>query len=115
MNNPLTEKKYIVIFLQLGSPSSPSRKDVKKYLRAFLGHPRVVDLPRFLWKMILNLIILPFRAGKSARKYRSIWKEGQFPLTKISNQFLEILADLEALGVLMILELRVEDRDHGDK
>ena len=42
-------------------------------MREFLSDPRVVEIPRLLWLMILHGIILRFRPAKSAAKYASIW------------------------------------------
>ena len=40
---------------------------MRRYLKQFLSDRRVVELPRALWWLVLRLIILPFRASKSAR------------------------------------------------
>jgi ferrochelatase len=69
--------KTAVILINLGTPDKPSRKAVARFLSEFLGDKRVIDLA-YLWRKILvNLIIVPFRAGKSAELYRQVWtKEG---------------------------------------
>lgn len=72
--------KTKVILAQLGSPKSPSVSDVRAFLKEFLGDPRVVDAPRWLWFLILNLFVLPFRPKKSARAYARIWDGKSFPL-----------------------------------
>ncbi len=53
MQNVLThpKRKTKVVFVQLGSPENPTPKAVRKYLRAFLGDPRVVDINPWLWKI----------------------------------------------------------------
>jgi ferrochelatase len=76
-----------IILAQLGSPASPSKKDVKIYLKRFLLSRRVVDVPRFIWWFVLNFFILPFRAKTSANKYSKIWDGNEFPLVKYSNSF----------------------------
>jgi ferrochelatase len=53
---------------------------VRRYLKQFLSDPRVVEIPRAVWWFILNLIILPFRSGQSAKKYESIWTREGSPL-----------------------------------
>jgi ferrochelatase len=53
---------------------------VRRYLKQFLSDPRVVEIPRAVWWFILNLIILPFRSGQSAKKYASIWTREGSPL-----------------------------------
>ncbi len=73
--------------VQLGSPKSPSVKDVRAYLKEFLGDPRVVDSNPTLWKLILYLFILPFRPKRSARLYARIWDGDSFPLITITQAF----------------------------
>ncbi|WP_020482623.1 ferrochelatase [Methylomonas sp. MK1] len=73
-------KKTGVLLVNLGSPASPKTGDVRRFLREFLGDPRVVNLPRPLWWLILNLFVLPFRPKKSAHAYQSIWTEQGSPL-----------------------------------
>ncbi len=79
MNQP-TGKKTGILIVNLGSPASPKTADVRRFLREFLGDPRVVNIPRLIWWLILNLFILPFRPRKSAHAYQSIWTEQGSPL-----------------------------------
>jgi len=69
-------KKPGVLLLNLGTPDSPSVKDVRKYLKEFLNDPRVIDLPWLKRKLLVNLIIVPLRAPKSAKEYEKLWKQG---------------------------------------
>src|SRR5471032_3496099 len=69
-----------VVLVNLGTPDAPTRSAVRRYLKEFLSDPRVVEIPRAVWWFILNLIILPFRSGKSAKKYASIWTREGSPL-----------------------------------
>src|SRR6202030_2554368 len=62
-----------VLLLQLGTPDAPTTAALRRYLRQFLGDPRVIEVPRWKWWFILNLFILPFRPKRSAEKYRRIW------------------------------------------
>lgn len=82
-------EKIKVILGQLGSPKSTKVSDVRNYLREFLGDPRVVDINPLLWKLILNLFVLPFRPKKSARAYSRIFEKDGFPLVtntvKVTN------------------------------
>jgi len=73
-------EKIKVILGQLGSPKSTKVSDVREFLREFLGDPRVVDINPFVWKIILNLFILPFRPKRSAEAYSRIYTDGGFPL-----------------------------------
>src|SRR6516162_8773552 len=62
-----------VLLIQLGTPDAPTPRALRPYLRQFLGDPRVIEVPRFKWWLILNLFILPFRPRQSAAKYARIW------------------------------------------
>ncbi|MBI5438219.1 MAG: ferrochelatase [Nitrosomonadales bacterium] len=72
-----TPEKTGILLVNLGTPDAPTPDAVRRYLKEFLGDPRVVEMPRLLWWLILNGIILNTRPKKSAAKYASIWlKEG---------------------------------------
>lgn len=75
-------KKTGVLLIQLGTPDSPSVKDVRSYLSEFLNDPRVIDLPYLLRKILVNGVIVPFRAPKSAKIYKELWQlgNGESPL-----------------------------------
>ena len=77
--------------MNLGTPDAPEASAIRTYLREFLWDKRVVELPRPLWWMILNLIILPWRPGKIAHAYQSIWLKGGSPLRVISKEQVEKL------------------------
>lgn len=69
-----------VLLINLGTPAAPTATAVRPYLQQFLSDPRVVDMPRWLWKIILHGIILRTRPRKSAAKYASIWQKKGSPL-----------------------------------
>jgi ferrochelatase len=73
----LKPSKVGVLVANLGTPDSPTAKAVRPYLKQFLSDPRVVEIPRMIWWCILNLIILPIRSGASAKKYASVWIDGE--------------------------------------
>lgn len=81
------KEKTKVVFVQLGSPKSPTVKHVRPYLKEFLSDRRVIDLNPFFWNIILYLFILPFRPKKSAALYKRIWDGTGFPLIKITEKF----------------------------
>src|SRR5690349_15639383 len=62
-----------ILLIQLGTPDAPTAEALRPYLRQFLGDPRVIDVPRWKWRLILNLFILPTRPARSAAKYARIW------------------------------------------
>jgi ferrochelatase len=75
-----------VLISNLGSPTQPTARALRPYLREFLSDPRVVDMPRWRWWPILNLAILPFRPARSARLYRRVWTEEGSPLIVITRK-----------------------------
>ena len=76
-----------VLLCNLGTPDAPKTAELRRYLKQFLSDPRVVEVPRLLWWMILNLIILRIRPRRSAKLYASVWSEGGSPLmVHSSNQ-----------------------------
>lgn len=81
------KQKKAILLLQLGTPDSPERKDVRKYLTQFLNDPRVIDIPWAARTILVNGIIVPFRSGKSSKLYKAIWdnKTGS-PLLYHSNE-----------------------------
>ena len=87
------KRKTKVVFVQLGSPSEPTPKALRKYLRAFLGDPRVIDINPWLWKIILNFFVLPFRPRKSAKLYARIWDGQSFPLITNTRDFTENVSE----------------------
>jgi protoporphyrin/coproporphyrin ferrochelatase len=69
-----------VVLCNLGTPDAPTASSVRRYLAEFLSDPRVVEIPRVLWLVILHGIILRVRPAKSAAKYASIWTAEGSPL-----------------------------------
>ena len=75
-----TPEKTAVLLVNLGTPEAPTAEAVKPYLKEFLGDPRVVEIPKVVWWLILNGVILNTRPKKSAAKYASIWLPEGSPL-----------------------------------
>lgn len=75
-----------VLITNLGSPDAPAPRAVRRYLRQFLSDRRVVEAPRLPWWLLLNLVILPRRSHRSARKYEKIWTPGGSPLIAITGR-----------------------------
>ena len=69
-----------ILLINLGTPDAPTAPAVRRYLREFLSDPRVVEIPRPLWWLILNLFILPFRPKHSAQRYAQVWSTDGSPL-----------------------------------
>ena len=62
-----------ILLIQLGTPDAPTPQALRPYLKQFLSDPRVIEAPRWKWRIILNLFILPRRPAQSAAKYQRIW------------------------------------------
>ncbi len=88
-----------VLLTNLGSPDSVEVKEVRTYLNEFLMDERVIDMPYVLRTLLVRGIIVPFRAPKSAAKYKTIWTENGSPLIYISRQVQKKLADVMQLPV----------------
>ena len=74
-----------ILLCNLGTPDAPRPDELRRYLKEFLSDPRVVEIPRLLWWMILNLIILRIRPRRSAKLYQSVWTEAGSPLMLYSQ------------------------------
>lgn len=86
-------KKTGILVTNLGSPDAPTPKALRVYLAEFLSDPRIVEIPRLIWLMILHGIILRVRPKKSAKAYESIWTENGSPLIHISQQQADKIAE----------------------
>jgi ferrochelatase len=69
-----------VLVVNLGTPDAPTTGAVRRFLGQFLSDPRVVEYPRLLWWLILNLVILVIRPSRSAAAYRKVWTDQGSPL-----------------------------------
>lgn len=85
-NFDISQPRTGVLLVNLGTPDSPETGPVRRYLDEFLSDPRVIELPRLLWQIILQGIILRTRPGRSAKLYQSIWTAEGSPLLTISRK-----------------------------
>jgi protoporphyrin/coproporphyrin ferrochelatase len=69
-----------VVLVNLGTPDAPTAPALRRYLKQFLSDPRVVEIPKPIWWLILNGIILNIRPKKSAAKYAQVWMKEGSPL-----------------------------------
>lgn len=74
-----------VLLVNLGSPDAPTTKAVRRYLAEFLWDPRVVEIPRPLWWLMLHGVVLRLRPSRSAHAYRRVWTDAGSPLLVISR------------------------------
>ena len=75
-----TMRRTAVLLVNLGTPEAPTKAALRRYLGEFLWDPRVVEIPRPVWWLILNLFVLNLRPAKSAAKYARIWTPQGSPL-----------------------------------
>ena len=85
------QAKTGVLLVNLGTPDSPRTKDVRSYLFQFLNDKRVIDLPWLFRKILVNGIIVPFRAPKSAKVYKELWTEKGSPIIYHTHNLCEKL------------------------
>jgi len=81
-----------VLLVNLGTPDAPTASAVRRYLAEFLSDPRVVEIPKLVWMLILHGIILRTRPAKSAALYQQVWTENGSPLMDITRRQTEKLA-----------------------
>ena len=89
-------KKTGVLVVNLGTPDSPTRKDVKKYLTEFLMDGRVIDIPTWKRTLLVKGIIAPFRSVKVAKEYKKLWLTEGSPLLVHGKELVRKLQPLFA-------------------
>ena len=80
-----------ILLTNLGTPDEPTAKAVKPYLREFLSDPRVIEIPKLLWQIILRGIILQIRPRRSAKIYSTVWTNEGSPLLAIAKKQLDLV------------------------
>ena len=106
----MATKKTAVLLANLGSPTAPTTSAVRRFLKDFLGDPRVVNIPRPIWWVILHAFVLPFRPKRSAKAYQKIWTEQGSPLVYLTRRLSEKLAErLAAKGIRVSYAMRYGD------
>lgn len=75
-----------VVLINLGTPEELSTTAVRRFLRQFLSDKRVVEIPKPIWWLILNLFVLTFRPRKIVKTYRQVWMDAGSPLRVITEQ-----------------------------
>ncbi len=98
--------KRAVLLANLGSPDSTAVKDVRRYLREFLGDERVLDLPAPLRVLLLEAVILPTRPKKTAHAYSKVWTDSGSPLLATSWSVREKLAAAVGPDLPVVIAMR---------
>jgi len=86
-----TPARTAVVLVNLGTPEAPTKAALRTYLKQFLWDPRVIEIPRPVWWLILNGFILNTRPVKSAAKYAQIWMKEGSPLKVHSEKQTKLL------------------------
>ncbi|MFP3941278.1 MAG: ferrochelatase [Thermoanaerobaculia bacterium] len=96
-----------ILVVNLGTPEAPTAKALRPYLRQFLSDPRVIELPKLQWQLILNLFVLTRRPKQSAHAYRTVWTEDGSPLLRITEGQARALAETleERIGTPLAVEV----------
>ena len=93
-----------ILIVNLGTPDNPQPPAVRRYLREFLFDPEVIDIPTIPRWILVNLIIAPFRAFKSAKAYQKIWYDEGSPLLIHTEELVNNLqTDLGNHNVVMAM------------
>ena len=91
-----------VLVINLGTPDAAEAGAVRRYLAEFLTDPRVIEIPKWLWRPILHGIVLRTRPAKSAHAYRQVWTEEGSPLAAITRR--QALALQQRFGDRVMVE-----------
>ncbi|MEQ9101746.1 MAG: ferrochelatase [Imperialibacter sp.] len=107
MNNKKGKKG--VLLVNLGTPDQPDTPNVRKYLREFLMDGRVIDIPFVQRWMLINFIIAPFRAPKSAAEYQKLWDERGSPLKYYGEDVRDLLQKELTKDYVVALAMRYQN------
>tara|TARA_Y100000590_G_C15693463_1_gene1004279 strand:+ start:542 stop:1567 length:1026 start_codon:yes stop_codon:yes gene_type:complete len=88
-----SEEKTGVLITNLGTPDAPTANALKPYLKEFLSDPRVIEVPKLIWQIVLNLFILQIRPSRSAKNYKKIWTDEGSPLLHISKKQVSLVEE----------------------
>nr|WP_226575207.1 ferrochelatase [Acuticoccus sediminis] len=83
-----------VLLVNLGTPEGTSYWPMRRYLKEFLSDRRVIEVPRYIWWPLLNLVILTTRPGRSGKAYDEVWNRelDESPLKTVTRSQAEKLA-----------------------
>ena len=105
-HEPIAAPRVGVLLINLGTPDAPEPAAVRRYLAEFLSDPRVVEIPKIVWKPILHGVILRTRPRKSAHAYAQVWEPKGSPLATITARQARLLQSRIGDGVLVEWAMR---------
>lgn len=104
--NATEDSVHGILLFNLGTPEAPERSAVARYLREFLSDERVVNLPRWFWLPLLYCVIVPIRAGRSAKAYAKVWTDEGSPLLVLSERLARGMREKSGPGRPVALGMR---------
>jgi ferrochelatase len=104
----MTKNVKGILLVNLGTPDSTAVPDVRKYLKEFLMDKRVIDIPAFPRWLLVNLIIGPFRAPKSAKEYRKLFTDRGSPLKYYTEDLVAPLQEILGEQYLVSYAMRYQ-------
>jgi ferrochelatase len=102
-------QRIAVLLVNVGTPDEPTIPAVRRYLFNFLNDRRVIDLPLIPQKLLVNLIIVPFRAPKSTELYKMLWTPEGSPLTVNAEKTRDKLQALLGNNYEVFVAMRYEN------
>lgn len=108
---PVRHGRIGVLLINLGTPDAPETGAVRRYLGQFLSDPRVIEIPRWLWRPVLHGIVLRVRPRKSAEAYRQVWTKEGSPLAAITRRQTDALK--KRLGDAVIVDFAMRYGNPG--
>ena len=112
---PVKAPRIGVLLVNLGTPDAPTPKAVRRYLKEFLSDQRVVEIPKPIWWLILNGIILNVRPRKSAHAYEQVWTADGSPLAAITKAQAESLQQRMGEGAVVRWAMRYGNPSIGNE
>ena len=104
-----------VLLVNLGSPDAPDVRSVKRFLGEFLSDKRVIEIPGFIWKPILNLLILNIRPRTTAANYAKVWTPDGSPITAFTKAQSAALQGAFGPNVIVDWGMRYGSRSIADR
>ena len=95
---------------QSRTPDAPTAGAIRRYLAEFLADPRVIELPRWVWRLILHGVVLRIRPRLKAHAYASIWTPEGAPLRVNSQAIVDALEERLDDGLARYATNRKPDR-----
>jgi protoporphyrin/coproporphyrin ferrochelatase len=108
-----TAPKTAVLLVNLGTPDAPTAASVRSYLAEFLSDPRIVEIPKPIWWLILHGIILRVRPAKSAAKYASIWMDKNVDVKSSRGSPLRYWTQQQAIGLQASLDAVLSEKTNS--